>query len=69
MANKRHRNLKISLGSFFGLVIIGGIVLVITQCLKATEDLGSSSEPSVSTTSENTSQTLNQHYVYFDLNG
>ena len=69
MANKRHRNLKISLGSFFGLVIIGGIVLVITQCLKATENLGSSSEPPTSTTSENTSQTLNQHYVYFDLNG
>lgn len=39
MTNKRHRNLKISLGSFFGLVIIGGIVFVITQCLKATENL------------------------------
>ncbi len=69
MKKYRHLRLKFTLGSFLGLVVIGLIIFAIVRCgqsLPQTSDTDSSTAQSAS---ETTSESMQQHYVYFDLNG
>lgn len=69
MKKYKHLRLKLTLGSFLGVIVIGLIIFAIIRCTQSLPPT-SSSEPNTSqVTSQSTSDNIQQHYVYFDLNG
>jgi len=60
MEKHRHLRLKFTLGSFFGLVVIGLIIFAIVRCTQ--------SQPPTDNNDPEENEPI-KHYVYFDLNG
>lgn len=69
MEKHRHLRLKFTLGSFLGVVVIGLIIFLIVRCGQSLPPTISSESDTGDITSQSTSESVQQHYVYFDLNG